>query len=474
MRSLGYARCTRARDMISPTHHPTTDAANGDTPDSFWRRLLYRWFVEYNPLYLLSASLVLGGMVLLSRGLARAGSVHGELAVAAIAELYAFALIGGAALLTRIGHRRPAVMLALLTVLYQCDLTLHTETCAHLGSVGVWAAGAWLALFVGKLHALGWAMKLRVARSALATAMLGALGLAVGPLLLSRMDAREGSALVAMWLCGLAFLYRSGAVKSRIELDAWGRIVLRRAVGATWILSALLFGLHVLFWSAHYRVELSAVACVLPVLATRWIRAELRVWGVIVATLLAVAMVLPAAFAVTALVSAVALASRAIAAARSPDSVARSRQAPATPYRMVAGDGPTPALAVDPAAEVPEHVVPGGPAAMVRLATGAVFALYLAIWTEGWSGGAWPAHVLALDALLAVAVVVGVWKLRARLALAPFAASSVHFVVQARLVPAPRSAVEWGGAAVGLGFVLLFASLAASYWLRPQRRSSDA
>ena len=43
--------------------------------DTYWRRLLHRWLVEYNPLYLLSATLVLGGMILTSRGLAREGSL---------------------------------------------------------------------------------------------------------------------------------------------------------------------------------------------------------------------------------------------------------------------------------------------------------------------------------------------------------------------------------------------------------------
>jgi len=129
--------------------------------EPYWRKLLHRWFVEYNPLYLVSATLVLGGMILSSRGLAHEGSLYGEIGVAAIAELYALALIGGAALLMRLEHRRSAVMLALLTVLYQCDLTLHTETCPNLGTIGVVASAGWLALFVAKLVALGWAMKLR-------------------------------------------------------------------------------------------------------------------------------------------------------------------------------------------------------------------------------------------------------------------------------------------------------------------------
>src|SRR4051794_20185201 len=147
------------------------------------QRLLHRWFVQYNPIYLVSATLVLGGMIATSRGLAHEGSVYGPLGVALIAEIYAGALIGGAALLTRIGQRRPAVLLALMTLLYQCDLTLHTETCAFLGGFGALATATWFSLFVGKLYALAWAVRLRLSRRAVATAAFGALGLVLGPYL---------------------------------------------------------------------------------------------------------------------------------------------------------------------------------------------------------------------------------------------------------------------------------------------------
>jgi len=52
-----------------------TDAKSDAT---FWRQLLHRWLVQYNPLYLLSATLCLAGMILCSRGLAREGSLHGS------------------------------------------------------------------------------------------------------------------------------------------------------------------------------------------------------------------------------------------------------------------------------------------------------------------------------------------------------------------------------------------------------------
>ncbi|MBX3221100.1 MAG: hypothetical protein KF795_11320 [Labilithrix sp.] len=450
--------------------HPTI--ANDESPASpaasYGRRLLHRWLVEYNPLYLLSATLVLGGMILTSRGLAREGSLYGLIGVAGIAELYALALIGGAALLTRIGQRRPAVMLALLTVLYQCDLTLHTEACTNLGSVGAWAAAGWLALFVAKMYALAWAMKLRLARSAIVVATIGGVGLTLLPHVLHQMDPRYATALVGVWLAALTSLHRAGSVTSLSDLDAWGQTVLRRAVRASWLLSALLLGLHVLFWSTEYALSLPALACVALVLATRWVQSEKGTWCVVFATLLLVGATLPGSFSAVALVAAVTLAVRARDVRRSIGEVLVARpRATVPPYRTFAGDeGPAPV-----APEWERISVDTRPASL-RLITGAAFAFYLAIWTLRWTGGPWPMHVVPLDVVVTIVVALAAWRLRARLAIAPFAAAWVHFVIQARLIPAPRTSLEWGGASVALGFVLLIASLAASYWLRAPRASS--
>jgi hypothetical protein len=104
----------------------------------------------------------------------------------------------------------------------------------------------------------------------------------------------------------------------------------------------------------------------------------------------------------------------------------------------------------------------------LRLVTGSLFALYLSIWTLDWTGGRWPAHLAALDLSIGLLVVLIAWRGRLRLALAPAALSGVHWIVQARLIPPPTSLVEWGAAAVGLGFTCLIAALAMSCWLRNQ------
>jgi hypothetical protein len=449
---------------MTPSHDSATPDAAPDPGASYARRLLHRWLIEYNPLYLLSAALVLAGTFLCSRGLAREESFHGPLGVAAVAELYAACLIGGAALLMRIEQRRPAVMLAMLTVLYQWDLTLHTERSPYLGS---WAAAAWVVVFVAKLYALGWAMKVRLSRGAAAAAMLAGVGLAFFPVQLHGLEPREAGSLVAVWAFALASLQRSSTVTSLAPLEGWGATVLRRAVRVAWILSALLVSGHVLFWSSQQDILLSTLLPLVPLLHVRSVRSEARVWALVLGTLVLVGAAMPAAFSVTALLAAGALGLRAL----SPSLPAEHRPAqavarPEPPYRSSESSVPPEEPEVA-ATVVPTRVDHG---AMTRLLAGAVFALYLSAWTLGWSGGSWPAHVVALDVGLTAVVIAAAWKARARVALAPLLGSYLHFVAQAGLVPAPRSLVEWGASAVGLGFALLVASLAASYRLRTTAR----
>lgn len=373
----------------------------------FWQRLLHRWFVQYNPIYLVSAMLVLGGMITTSRALAHEGSLYGPLGVAAIAEVYACGMIGGAALLTRIGQRRPAVMLALITVLYQSDLTLHTETCALLGGVGVVASIAWLALFVVKLYALAWAVQIRLTRRAAATAIVGAAGVTAGPWALQHLDARGAGTAVALFVMVLGSLLPRGAlaasVTSRVGGDAWHETVLRRAVRASWLIWATLLSLHVLFWSSHHHIQLGLIVPALALLALPRPWSEVHAWAAAV-TLVGAALLLdPPALAPCALFVTFALGHRALLTS-----------------------------------EVP---------ARVRLLSGAASALYLSGWTAGWTGGPFPAHVIALDAAFLVLVLLLVWRRGARFVLAPLAAASLHGAWSLGLVPQPRSMMEWGASA---------------------------
>jgi hypothetical protein len=425
------------------------------------RNLLHRWFIEYNPLYLLSAALVLGGCFIWSSALTRQDSLVESLGIAGVAELYALALAGGAALLARIGLRRPAVMLALLFVLFQWDLTLHTETCAYLGAAGAWASAAWVALFGAKLHLIARALRVRFARGAIAAALVAAIGLALGPRVLPSLGERGAGAIVALWAFALGALHRENAVTSVIDLSPWGHIVLRRATRAAWLLSGALVGVHVFFWWRDHAIAISSVLPVMPLLFVQRVRSEARTWALVVGTLVVTGAVLPGAFCVTALLSAGALCLRALSPTFASDAVdSPPQEALEQPYR--AGFAPT-------CSPVPV-VAYVGPKERARAFAGALFMVYLAAWTLRWAGGPWPAHVIVLDALLTAVVLLFAWKARARGALVPLGASYLHFVLQAHLVSAPRTSGEWGAAAVALGFALLGGSLGASY--RFSRRAS--
>jgi len=378
------------------------------------RRLLHRWFVEYNPIYLVSAALVLRGVNLISHGLLGAGRVYAELGGPALAELYAWALVGGVALLVRFGLRRPAVLLALIAVVYQGDLTLHTETCAYLGFVGWLASVAWLASFALKLVLLARALRLRPSPSAYAVPTFGAAGLVVVPRLVQHVSAHAASGIVAAFVFALfgAAISTSRRVESEHAQGAWGETVLRRATRATWTIWGALAMLHVAFWFSARRMDAFALVPVALLLATRFAHRSWQVWIAVAATLAFVGCVGPSFLSFASAIAVFAF-------------LARARND-------------------------------------ARAIAGALFCAHLAAWSAGWSGGPFPRHVLALDAALAAGVALVAWSRRAPSVLAPLALELGHLAVEARVVTAPVTALEWGAWSVGAGFFLLVATIGAS------------
>lgn len=429
--------------------------------NDFWRKLLYRWFVQYNPLYLVSAMLVLGGTILTSRGLATEGSLYGPLGVAAIAELYALALIGGAALLTRIGQRRSAVMLALLTALYQGDLTLHTETCVQLGVAGACAAAAWLALFGLKLFALGRAMEVRVSLGAFATAMLGAATLVAGPYVIEHASYTTGAAFVAISVFAIGLAFPKAHVTSLVELDEWGRIVLRRSLIAIWSVWGLLLSLHALFWASSHTVGLAAVIPAAALLIARRSASEGIAWGTVVLTLAVVGLGGPSMFAVMAMLAAIALALRAYGHAWT--TIEREQPDVPGPYR-VGNDRP-----LHGARRFESVQIPISATSKARHLTGALAAFYLSLWTIGWQGGAWPAHRIAVDVVVLVVAIALALHLKRWLTISVPTLGGVHALILfgvINYVPRPQTPLGWGSSALVLGFALLLAGLVTSYRLR--------
>jgi len=439
------------------------EGARSEILPEFWRQLLHRWLIEYNPLYLLSAALVLGGTLVLSSPLSSHDSDWAGLGMKAIPEIYAWTLIGGAALLTRIGLRRPATMLALLTILHLGDPMLTTETYAYPGGVGAFAVTSWLALFVLKLRALAWAAKLELSWSAFAVAVWGAVGLAAMPRLLCSAPDLLANHYVIGWLFSLfaLALWTHRRVESRVDLDDWGKTVLRRSLRASWLVWAVLLSMHLAFWSREFGFELPGVLPCALLLATRWMRRELSVWGAVASTLYLTAHVAMPLFPVVALLAAATLALRAL---RQPVTLRRevepSRRS--VPYRAAGGDGRPAAPA-----ETVWQFGCASASARRRLLLGSICSSYLAVWT--WRAGmtwdaAWPAHYLALDIAFSATLLLLVLVSRLRLAWLPFVVTWLDCAVAVGLIGAPQTATQWGVSAVVLGFALLVLSVLGSWW----------
>ncbi len=371
--------------------------------------LLYRWFVQYNPLYLISATAVLVGVYLLSDGLVQREGLWAQLAIFGVTELYQLALIGSAALLYRLGQRRPATMLALLTIAYLVDLTLQTSVSAYLGPIGVIVALAWVGLTALKLRLLVWALRLRVSWSIDALALSGAAGLAVLPQLLAAraMSLPLATMVVGWWFFGVAALalWTRPRVASRDALSPWGEKVLRLASSGGLTLSGVLAAGHVLWWTSQFSLmPLLWVVSVVPLLATRFIRREVSVWGTVLAVLALNTVTTPTLFCLVAPLAAVVLTLRGL---RGPLERRETEPAPgvaAHPYRL----SERPPQPADATYIAPSPLRPEAK----RLYLGALGCVYLAIWTIGWSGALWLEHTLWLDLVVGALLTLALWRWR--------------------------------------------------------------
>ncbi|MBF0157066.1 MAG: hypothetical protein HQL57_07785 [Magnetococcales bacterium] len=207
--------------------------------------LLRRWFVEYNPLYFFSALCVLGGIFLISMEVAQMDSdrfATGRLLLFLVLQLYEAILLAGAALLHRQARQtRPAVILAIMSLLFLFDPTFRVESLADMGTVGLLATFGWTLLTGGKLYILFRIFRIRMNRLILASGMVAAVGL-VGLSHLPVLGA-ESQTLVLYLLNWLGFMLTGVLIRvtprltSLVPLSAWGEQVLRRTGRA-----ALAFG----------------------------------------------------------------------------------------------------------------------------------------------------------------------------------------------------------------------------------------
>jgi hypothetical protein len=96
----------------------------------------------------------------------------------------------------------------------------------------------------------------------------------------------------------------------------------------------------------------------------------------------------------------------------------------------------------------------------------ALACLHLALWSLGWQGQSWPAHLLPLDLSFTILCALLAWRGRSRLALAPLVALWTHALATGSLVQGPGTMLGWGGLLLGLGFALLLVGVVVTCLLR--------
>ena len=234
------------------------------------RGTLHRWFVQYNPLYLASACFVLAGVTLLSEEFAASGHAWvAAFGVSIVAELYALALIGAAALLVRLRKPRPAAMLGLLVVFYQFDPAMTLETSVYLNRLGIAVAALWCGLFVIKLWLLSLALRLQWSRRALALAGCSGLAL-IAPWLLRGWPWRADIAvMLLLFSLGSLLVWLQPRVTSRLSTDIRGH----RCLAAGWAIGAALVAAHAVYWVGPAPLILASA-----VVAFRWAKHETTLW----------------------------------------------------------------------------------------------------------------------------------------------------------------------------------------------------
>ncbi len=251
------------------------------TPPSPVQALLWRWFVQYNPLFTASALCVLGGVF----GLSGALGEDGDVTLTAVLEVYQWLLIGGGALLyRRLLRRRSGAILGIIAVVYLADPTLQLPSMASSGHA--WGNAVWLLLLVAKLLALRWAFCLTAPPGVMVAAVLGGATLAVLPVV--RLwtvgpDASVLAAALAGWTLVLGLLLRNVAwvLHSAVALGDFGRVAFARIQVALVGLYGAALAYHAwnVAWSAGVRTlwPSLAVAVLLTVRSTTnpgavWVR----------------------------------------------------------------------------------------------------------------------------------------------------------------------------------------------------------
>jgi hypothetical protein len=430
--------------IVEPPHRwgLLPDRAPGEplNPRLVWRH----WFVHFNPLYVLSALSILGGVFLVNRHFDRLDtglSLQPHIALFGVVQAYELLILGGAAFLVRrAGAVRPAVLLALLECLFLFDGTLRLESLLLRGPGLVGISAAWLLLTFVKMWGLAAALRVPLRLRHYASIAGAATALLLVVHLLAHPATPKPLVLtIAAWLGALVILALDVADAPRSPLavtDEQRERAARCTRGAFRILTGAYF-FHV--WG-HLLIggpaDGSWIAAVVPQLGAFCLASALRrsdaagIWGAGLLTLVS-ALPVPAAMPYALCVVAMAFA-----------------------WGVWRGTR-------------------GG------LGTGAAFAVYAALWLSEWRGGGEPLpplpDIVSWPTLaLLVALAIAAWLARERAAMILLSAGTFGAAYDLALRLLPETELGLGILLLSVGFALLVIGLAVNWWLRARACADSA
>ena len=262
---------------MNPNNSSTIQATGPN--NTYFQQLFYDWFVRYNPLYFVSAACFIFGVLLVSKGIQNVEGIDGQILLTGVIELYQIGLLAGAFILYRIFNQvRPAVILAVMNIVFLFDCTYQTEHLSFAEFIGEISSVIWVLLFVAKILALIWIFRLKVPVVGFILPVLAAIGIAAGPYLLyyTYIDAVVIHLLMTWYGVVLAavFFWFRPVVGCRNTLNERCNTVLARITNAAWMIWAGFYLFHLISWIRFYDVNVSLaniapVFIILPFISNR-------------------------------------------------------------------------------------------------------------------------------------------------------------------------------------------------------------
>ena len=399
--------------------------------------LFVYWFVQFNPLYFVSAFCVLYGVFLIARNIDAfdpGSPERAQFALFAVIQAYEALIIGGAAfLVNRANAVRPAVLLTLLEAVFLFDCTFRLESVVLVGAIpALLAMGAWLLLVAVKLRVLAAVMRVPLAPWHYVAVLGTALGIVGVIALLSQPGTDKLMVLqLAAWFGALVMLsldVRRPPLASSLAQTDDQRLRADRCIMAIFRLLAGFYFYHV--WSYILLAAAPDIkgAAILPqagafLLLHAIVRERVKhtwVFGALtlVATLPAAAAMPYAMFLLAAVFA----------------------------YRVRCG-------------------ARGG------LAVGAAFAIYAGMWLYGWQGGSQPLPDLPVlwswqnAVLLLILCLIG-WFLQDPLAWAVLGTGVLYAGYRGFEQFFPKSELGQGLLLLAAGFIVFALGLAINWWFR--------